>query len=466
VATLLEFLAKLDRGAWLRFFIALGGLALSFACAIFSTVLRESGFIIYSAVVASLALLTAGFVGLYSVPYLAKQVVRERWIDAFEYEITKEGIVYLAAVIVITIAALNTGNNLLFIIISAMLSAVVISGVASAFILRRLTIHLSIPDTVFAETPCIARLRLTNRRRIPIFSLHVSTPASEKGKLRWQRTAFHFPPFRESELAWFTIQDWRLKREGGDLSNESPLIAPLYFPLLSPNYSANADVEMTFPRRGVFRQRALAVATRFPFSFVKKTRHVSTAEEVIVLPALHPIDRLVAEMPALSGTFESTLRGHGYDLYRIRDHVPGESSRSVDWKATARSGSLMVREFTKDDERRVCIVFDNPAEGTLDEHKYEEMVSACASLAWYVEEQQVNLEFLAPDFEGTVLMEFLAYLAVVQPAQELSLRHVPELPYAAFSVVFTAGDWDRVVSNGNVFHFKRTTATAQAEQRI
>src|SRR3569832_1738673 len=124
--------------AWIRFFVGLAGLALSFFAALSSTALRNGGNIVLTAAAASFALLCAGAVGLYTVPYLAKREVRESWTEAFDYEVTREGVVYLASVLIISIAALNTGNNLLFIIISAMLAAIIVSGVASALTLRRL----------------------------------------------------------------------------------------------------------------------------------------------------------------------------------------------------------------------------------------------------------------------------------------------------------------------------------------
>ncbi len=63
----------------------------------------------------------------------------------------------------------------------------------------------------------------------------------------------------------------------------------------------------------------------------------------------------------ITGEVESFVRGRGYDLYRIREYMPEDSARHVDWKATAKSGSLKVREFSREDERKLRLVFDNPA---------------------------------------------------------------------------------------------------------
>ena len=108
---------------WLRFLLAIGGLVLAFAAALFSTVARESGNLWATLILASVALLLAIIVGLTTVPYLARRVAGGRIRDAFDYDVTGVGIIYVVAVLLIGIAALNTGNNLLYVIVAAMLAA-------------------------------------------------------------------------------------------------------------------------------------------------------------------------------------------------------------------------------------------------------------------------------------------------------------------------------------------------------
>jgi len=97
--------------------------------------------------------------------------------------------------------------------------------------------------------------------------------------------------------------------------------------------------------------------------------------------------------------------------------MPEDSARHVDWKATAKSGSLKVREFAREDERRLCIVFDNPQPGMLSEQAYENAVDLTASLAWHFSEQETEVSFLAAGHPRTRdLHEFLAWLAVIEPA--------------------------------------------------
>jgi len=116
------------------------------------------------------------------------------------------------------------------------------------------------------------------------------------------------------------------------------------------------------------------------------------------------------------GEWESFVRGRGSDLYRIREYMPEDSARHVDWKATAKSGSLKVREFAREDERKLCIAFDNPEEGLLSESAYEKAVELAASLASHFSSQDAEVSFLIPgrprsrDFH-----QFMEWLALVQP---------------------------------------------------
>jgi len=129
-------ISKLDHAAWLRFFGALFGLAFAFLAAIYSTVFRESGNLVGTAIAASFALLMAALVGITTVPHLAKRVAFRRVRNAFDYEATREGAAYIGFIILLGVAALNTNNNLLFIIVSAMLGAIGISGVSSWLMMR------------------------------------------------------------------------------------------------------------------------------------------------------------------------------------------------------------------------------------------------------------------------------------------------------------------------------------------
>src|SRR3974390_1517621 len=133
-----EWLQSAAGEVWVKFLLALVGLGLAFAAALFSTVSRDAGNLWATIILASVSLVLATLVGLVTVPYLARRVAVERLRASFDYDVTRAGIVYALVTLVIGIAALNTGNNLLYIIVAAMLAAILVSGLVSSWVLRYL----------------------------------------------------------------------------------------------------------------------------------------------------------------------------------------------------------------------------------------------------------------------------------------------------------------------------------------
>jgi len=423
-AVLRSVFSGLEREAWLRFFAAIGGLTLAFACALFSTTARESGNLLATALLASMALLLAGAVGVATVPYLARRVAVRRVREAFDYDVTREGLAYIGTVLVIGIAALNTGNNLLFIIVAALLAAVVVSGIASAIVLRGLVLDVSVPAHVFAGTKALARLTMENtRRHIPSLSVSIVPQKQAPGKKWiWERSYFGIPISRPPEQQWFRIPDLSLTRTEVRSVSRPIFEHSVYFPYLRAKSSVSADVELFFSRRGRYLQQGVGIATRFPFAFLEKTRRVRLNRELIVYPSTSPTEEFFEILPMITGEFEAFVRGRGHDLYRIREYMPEDSARHVDWKATARSMSLKVREYTREDERKLRLVFDNPPRGTVNPDAYERGVELAASLAWHFAAEDAELTFAAQGYNGSNdLYDFLRYLALAEPASSESL---------------------------------------------
>jgi uncharacterized protein (DUF58 family) len=183
----------------------------------------------------------------------------------------------------------------------------------------------------------------------------------------------------------------------------------------------------------------VGLATRFPFSFLVKTRRIVLAREVLVYPSVEATDDLLEILPMITGEFEVFVRGRGNDLYRIREHMPEDSARHVDWKASAKSGSLKVREFTREDERRLRLVFDNPAPGLVSESAYERGVAIAASLGWHFAAENTDLSFVAQGYAGSRdIYDFLAHLATVAPTTGESLISQLSTGGDDYNIVLTA----------------------------
>lgn len=367
-----------DAGGWRSFAIAMGALLLAFALAVYSGAAAQTGARWAAGIAALSALGLAGWVAITIVPVLARRTPL-RWLAyQVNYRVTREGFIYLAGIFIVTLAALNTGNNLLFLVLGCLLAGILLSGILSRVTLTGIELQLELPEHVFAGQPAPAAIELRNlKQMLPSFALRVmSNESSEK------------------------TQSKNGKRVD---AREALLDRPVYFPYLPRRQSVRNQVELLFPRRGVYRQEALSLRSRFPFGFLEKTRKLSAKAEVAVYPAIQPTEAFYEILPLLSGEMESYQRGRGHDLYAIRDFVSTDGARFVDWKASAKSGAMKVREFAREDERRVLLALDpflytggvrahhqDPGK-TADE--FERAVSFCACLAWHFHEIQSVIGF-------------------------------------------------------------------------
>jgi hypothetical protein len=140
----------------------------------------------------------------------------------------------------------------------------------------------------------------------------------------------------------------------------------------------------------------------------------------------------------ITGEFTAHVSGRGYDLYRIREYLPEDPARHVDWKATAKTGALKVREFAREDERRLRIVFDNPAPGTVPDERYETYIQMAASLGWHFASENTELSFLTDEpLRSADIYGFLTYLALAEPRKNVSVLNGLD-PSDDFNVIFTS----------------------------
>ena len=423
-----EILARwwhgLDRPGWRSFAIAMVALAMALFLALYSGAAAEGGHLLVAGVSAVAALALAGWVALTIVPVLARRTPL-RWLSyQIDYKLTREGMVYLGGIFVIALAALNTGNNLLFMILGCLLGGVLVSGLLSRLVLSGIDVRLELPEHIFAGRPIMAIAELHNTKQtMPSFS--VSLVSEEKPKVKKQAAAKATP----------TI-----------------LARPIYFPHVPHQQTVRQNVELTFPRRGVYRQDALGLRTKFPFGFLQKTRRVDSEIEALVYPPVQPTEEFYEILPLVSGELESYRRGRGHDLYAIRAYQFNESTRHVDWKASARTGTLQVREYAREDERRVMLAFDPYTDPREEEprqtaERFERAVALCASLAWHFYEINSVLEFRSSGFAtprvtaGEIVYDVLRCLARVAPLKPQpdrsfldSLSDAPDI----FKIVLTS----------------------------
>ena len=229
---------------------------------------------------------------------------------------------------------------------------------------------------------------------------------------------------------------------------ESGFDSILYFPVIPGGATIEESVTLYFPRRGAQRERTFQFSTRFPFGFAERREMVTLRHDIVIYPCLDPQPGFEELLESVTGEIEAKQRGRGHDFYRIRPYEAFENAHHVDWKATAHTGNLQVREFARDQDWRVLMYLDLDAPKDAD--WFEKAVECCAFLAYRLAERGAHLRFRTQDFDVTVPQEsdihaILKYLALVMPNNGKS----PELPDdpGSFHIVFS-GDLERMVSLG------------------
>jgi len=387
-----DFWDKADLPGVRAFFLSIAALSVAFVLAVYSGAAARIGNLALASATAMSALLVAGWVGVTLVPVLAKRTPL-RWITyRMEYRLTREGWIYIAGIVSVALAAINTGNNLLFLILACLIASILMSGVLSSLTLAGVELNLHMPEHIFAGQSVRGSVELRNdKQTLPSFSLRVEG----------------------------------VKKKNATSSAVLPV--PVYFPHLPRRESVTQSVPVTFNRRGLYRQEAFRIATRFPFGFLQKARRVDITTEVLVYPSVEATAEFLDVLPGLQGALESLAKGRGQDLYALRDYLPTDSARHVHWKASARSGSLMVREFAREEDTRVLLVLDQQSDAAPERasasavNRFERTVELCAAIAWSFHERGALLEFrsataavpLASVKEN--IFDVLHHLALVQP---------------------------------------------------
>jgi len=425
-ATAAQLWAKADRPGIRAFFLSLLALSVALLLALYCGAATELGRERMAIASGLGALLLAAWVAVTLVPVLAKRTSL-RWMGfRMEYKVTREGWFYILGIFLVAIAALNTGNNLLFLILASLISIILMSGILSSITLSGLEMRLDLPEHIFAGQPVRAQVEVHNQKlTLPSFSLRVEGA-----------------------------------RAGKEAKSAAMLQTPVYFPYVPKHERVQQTVPMTFPKRGIYRQDAFRIVTRFPFGFLQKARRVDLQTQALVYPSVEPTQDFFDVLPGMQGMMESLSKGRGQDLYALRDYLPRDSYRHVHWKASARLGSLMVREFTREEDCRVILVLDphraKDASAKEAAERFEQAVSICAAMAWHFYQQNAQLQFRSADFETPLanadevifsILRFLATAEALPPDPERKLLSDLTEMSQVFRVIVTSESKGAIPSN-------------------
>jgi uncharacterized protein (DUF58 family) len=314
-------------------------------------------------------------------------------------QVTRSGLGYVVTLLLVALAAFLSANNLLFLILAAMFSTLLVSGLISRLGLAGLELDVVLPEHISARRKVRAGIRLKNLKRLmPSFSVHLAgTP-------------------------------------------DSGIDSVLYFPVVPGGSAIEDSIDIYFARRGAHRERAFQLSTRFPFGFAERREMVTARHDVLVYPCLDPQPGFESLLAAVSGDIDAAQRGRGHDFYRIRPYEALESARYVDWRATAHTGNLQVREFAREQDRRVLIYLDLDA-APDQETWFERAVDCSAFLSFHLAQKGAQIRFQTQEYDVTLpddgdIYTILKYLALVSPRRGRPAS-APDDP-SSFQIVFSA----------------------------
>ena len=399
-----------QRTSWTRVILGTLLVLAGLAAALVTLLARRANESGLAGAAAILSLIIALLLTIFIVPPLARSARVEVANLDFPIEPTSGGGVFLVIIVVVGFAAWNTGNNLLFLVFSLLLSTLFVGWIAARSSLRDLTVSARFPDHIFAAEPAPVIVTLRNTKRVlPSFSILVEARGpddepDEKAKRRRR--------YRKRLLAYFS-----------------------YVPHKA---AAEQRVEQLFPKRGHHLIDGFELSTRFPFGFFRRRRRLRARNvDIIVYPNPEVISDELHLLPMYAGRIPSHRRGAGHDLFSMRDYQPQDDLRHIDWKATARSRRLTVREFTSEDERRITIMLDTRLpRGDSDDlsARFERGVVQAASLINHFIDERAEVKLVLGDDVGPFgsgtehLYRCLRRLALVSPQHadaEPTLSHEP-----------------------------------------
>ncbi|MFT3744497.1 MAG: DUF58 domain-containing protein [Pyrinomonadaceae bacterium] len=347
------------RNAILGVVVVFGGLGLS-ALTLYAS---QSGNPQLTAISASASLVFVLLILVFVVPPLARNAGREASQMNLPFEFTTGGAVVLVLILIVGFSAWNTGNNLLFLVLAFLLAAMVVGFFAGSLCLKRLDVTMRFPETIFAGEPTPILVSMNNRKRLlPAFSVVVEVRGRERER---SIAADHIDAI---------FPKWIAKR-----LSQAPVVRRTlnHFVYVGARETLEAKTEHVFPFRGHLQIKDFELSTKFPFGFFRHRRRLPAREaELIVFPKIAEAAPEIDNIPLDLGRRVSNKRGSGQDLLSLRDYQPHDDLRRIDWKATARTQQLTVREFAAEDEKRATVIFDPKLPDETDKTPIRKKISA------------------------------------------------------------------------------------------
>jgi len=300
--------------------------------------------------------------------------------------ITRDGRVIMALAFGVGFAAVNTGNNLLFLGWGLLLSGIVVSGLLSEGTLRVLRLRLVPEGELRVGEPAAIPARLANGGRSAAYGVEIEA-------------AFAAPA-------------------------EEVVAAGPYILVLRPAEDETRYLRFVPASRGRHRLRFAAARTAYPFGFFEKDRRFEPDSplDFWVAPERLPVGELVAELEARLGDEGAARVGLGDEFFTLRPQREGDDPRRVHWRRSAKIGRNVVIENEARAARELELVLA-PMSAADPDAEYR--IALCGSLAEALLGRGHRVGLLAPGTRITAdggarqRQKILMALARVEPSAAL-----------------------------------------------
>jgi uncharacterized protein (DUF58 family) len=305
------------------------------------------------------------------------------------FKLKTSGTLFLTGMFCVLVAAWNTGDNMLYLIVGMMVSLIVVSVAFSRITLSRLSVEQMFPPTIHEgeAAELITRVR-NNKRLFHSFSLQIDA-----------------------------------EQRNGDSTG--------YVLRVAPGDNTATVMRRTFKRRGLHLLSPTRVSTSYPFGLFEQCVMYGGDTQVLVYPEVKRLEESAVERMLGRGELMSRGgRGPGTEYYSLREYFHGDDARLISWKVSAKQGKLMLRELEKPERKALLLGLDTDADpGQL----FEEAVKFCASLASRCVNDGYDVELIMPE-ESTGrgsgqqhLHKILRCLALVEPTRAKQEQFLSQL---------------------------------------
>lgn len=231
---------------------------------------------------------------------------------------TREGKFFVGITLGVGFAAINTANNLLYLLLGMLLALIVVSGIMSELSLRDLTVARRLPMRAQVGRAHLVEIEVFNHKtRIPSYAIEVE-----------------------------------------DLRAGQPADKRCFFLKISPKSAQVAAYRRTPNKRGRDVHVGFRIATRFPFGLFEKSREVPAEGDLIIYPAVDPVQLPPSPAGRTFGPDGVIGRGHGEDFLGLKMMREGEDPRDIHWRKSAAAGHLVMRERAREARPDLSLLLD------------------------------------------------------------------------------------------------------------